>query len=384
MPAPLTIDAVLSAADRAVPANDLPTLPERVLPALLDSINGQARLNELGQVAAQAELAHAIATHRDVAFVEEQLQAPTPAPTCPVVVCGVPRTGTTVVHSLLGCAISNARAPLAWEISYPTVHLPMISRLGKDSQSAHADAAARLELLDAVSPLTGQMHPMTAGGHDECTGLVSSTLMSLQTLMMFRVPTFADWLLEQDLTEAYRLWSIQLGLIGLSGASDAQWVLKSPLHVLDYRALWSAVPDARIVQVQRDCLGFFTSFLNLVDAARSIFSEDVDPRELGREWIETWIRVFDRVKGALAERTAQIVVIDYNNLVDRPLVALKQALEELGFGAELPLRELESVWIEQRRRHQNYSLKPLGHYGLKADDVRRAFASYLDLGLVSD
>jgi hypothetical protein len=381
----LTLHNVLAASGDLVPPLAEPTLPERLVPALLEDLREHARLSELGSLGALSELAHAISTHRDVAHVTQTSTTVPPAPEAPVIVAGLPRTGTTVLHHLLVAGLARARAPLAWEVAFPTLGYAGSQYRDLDEAVAKTTTAARLDLLTAVGSRVLEMHPMTFDSIEECTPLLATSLMSPQVLMMFRAPRFREWLLDQDLSEPYSLWRIQLGMITsrVSGPTTIPWVLKSPLHVFDYAALWEAIPSARVIQIQRSAVDFFESFLNLVEAARSIFSDHVDPAELGAEWLEFWSTVVPRAQCAVAANPTQLFVVDYEHLVRDPLRVLNELSLELDVEIAIAADELRSVWAAQRSLHTEYGRKSLDYFGLHATDVTGALSPNLGRGLVA-
>ncbi len=87
---------------------------------LVDSLEKEARLNLMGRLAARQEilqlLINRLQLQRDRA-AHPGIAAQTIR--SPLFITGLPRTGTTLLHSLLAQDPQN-RAPLTWEVMYPS------------------------------------------------------------------------------------------------------------------------------------------------------------------------------------------------------------------------------------------------------------------------
>src|SRR5262245_15047904 len=74
----------------------------------------------------------------------------------PVIVIGMGRTGTTILHDLLARDPGN-RVPLTWEVDAPC---PPPEREGRESDPRIAASDARLARTDSLIPGFKSMHPM--------------------------------------------------------------------------------------------------------------------------------------------------------------------------------------------------------------------------------
>ena len=142
----------------------------------------------------------------------------------PLVVVGLPRTGSTHLHALLATK-PGARAPLQWEMNEPSPP-PMAATFESDPRIAKVQ-----QQLDA-RPNAGELmkaHPFGATRPEQCIGLIDWSFINFAAAATCRMPSYLDWFLNADHRPAYEhhfhmLQHLQYGVPG-------EWVLKWPKHL---------------------------------------------------------------------------------------------------------------------------------------------------------
>ena len=76
-------------------------------------------------------------------------------------------------------------------------------------------------------------------------------MRSISYECLAHLPTYSQWLRQQDWTAAYRRHRRNLQLIGLPDAGQ-RWVLKNPSHLFALDALLEVYPDALVIQTHRE------------------------------------------------------------------------------------------------------------------------------------
>jgi hypothetical protein len=197
----------------------------------------------------------------------------------PVIVIGMGRTGTTIIHDLIA-RDRNVRVPLTWEVDTPC---PPPERASYATDPRIAASDARLARTDSLIPNFKSMHPMGALLPQECVTMLNTEMASVAFHLQFRVPSYARWLHEGSdhgpVYRGHRRW-LQL----LQSRHPGRWVLKSPCHLWHLRALVAAYPDALLVQTHRDPLKVLASLTSLATTLRKMASDAIDPVEIAREW----------------------------------------------------------------------------------------------------
>ena len=141
---------------------------------LLESCWRDARLNAIGSIALRSDvlriLRNRLLLQRDRSLHPEIAQHQIRAP---LFVVGLPRTGTTFLHTLLSADPAN-RAPLTWEVMEPS------PPTNAEKQRRIRRASQNLACLEWVAPNFGKLHPVGAELPQECVSLMSPSFLSDQ------------------------------------------------------------------------------------------------------------------------------------------------------------------------------------------------------------
>lgn len=256
----------------------------------------------------------------------------------PIIVIGMGRTGTTILHDLLARDPRN-RVPLTWEVDAPCPP-PERNTYASDARIAAADA--RLARTDALIPGFKSMHPMGALLPQECVAMLSTEMASVAFQLQFRVPSYSRWLHEAaDLDAAYRGHRRWLQL--LQWRCPGRWVLKSPCHLWHLRALLAAYPDARLVQTHRDPLKVLSSLTSLATTLRTMASDAIDPHAIAREWSHWNAVAFEQSVRARREGwidPERMLDLHFSDFVADPFAALRRLYDfaELDWSADAEQR----------------------------------------------
>ncbi len=343
------------------------------LTRLLDSCYGDADLNLIGRIALRADTLHCLRNrlliqrdrnlHPEIA--REEIRSP-------VFILGLPRTGTTILHTLL-MADPEHRAPLTWEVMEP-------SPLGDAQKQERVRRAARsLACLRWLAPAFPRLHSVGAELPQECVSVMSLSFMSDQFDTMYNIPSYRAWFFQQDLAPAYA-WHRRFLQHLQFGRSARRWILKAPAHMFALPNLLSAYPDARFVQTHRAPLDAITSVSSLITILRGIFSDSVNPVEIGREAMRYWA---DTLEKFMAERdqlsSDRICDLSYTELRRDPMAAVHRVYEyfgwSLGGAAEARMRR---VLAEQPADQVTFHRYEPEQFGLEAGEMANLFAPYCD------
>lgn len=343
------------------------------LELLADSLNGDAQLNFVGRVAARAHLVQLL-TNR-LRLVRDRARFPaisTQRIRAPVVITGLPRTGSTLLHGLLACD-PEIRTPATWEVMEPSP-----PPAGVDARRV-ARVRRALRWVDRLAPAFSGVHPLGATLPQECIAITTVDFVSLEFHTTFDVPEYQRWLRDRGASCAYD-WHRKFLQHLQCGRAAARWVLKAPAHMASIDALLAAYPDAHIVQTHRDPLTVCASIANHGTILRGAFSDRVDPGGIAHEWSQYWA---DALDNALAFRDAHADVpwidLDYDELVADPLCAVRRLYEELGMALSDPAASAMRNYLardpaKKAPRHR-YNL---AQFGLDPDALSKRFALYCE------
>jgi len=295
------------------------------LSRLLESCDREGRLNVIGKMALRSDVVR-ILCNRLLLTRDRQLYPGIAQQEIrqPLFVVGLPRSGTTLLHILLAADPAH-RAPLTWEVMSPS---PPSS---KDRQERIRQAARNLAMLRWLAPTFESVHATGAELPQECVSLMSPTFMSDQFDTMYNVPTYRAWFFNQDLRSAYEFHRRSLQHLQFRRSAE-QWVLKAPAHMFAVPALLSIYPDARFVQIHRDPMEAVVSVSSLVTILRRVFSDAVDPVQIGRDALTYWsqaLKTFMRARDQLP--VSRVCDLRYDDVRREPIAAARRVYEHFGW-----------------------------------------------------
>lgn len=339
---PATLKAAASA--QAGGLTDFGTDLDEPLALLCASSDTEAGLNPLGRMlmfnAMRSSLVNRLLLNDLRRREAPELRTPLLAP---IIVTGLPRTGTTALHRLLAADPRHAGVPF-WRLMLP------LDRTPTDSPEArHAEVEATLTLRHSLTPGLDAIHRMRADVAEECMHLTASSLRSRLFWNLAPVYAFQDWLNTADKTEKYRDYVDWLRLMQ-SHAPGKRLVMKAPDHIDGLDALLTALPEAMVVMTHRDLDEQTSSYLSLGRATRTMAVAHLDE---AREYAAV-LRMSEAsiAHAMMANRRhpGRIRHVLYRDFVQDPVSAVQAIYRGFGLELDAAAREaLESHSLGNRR-----------------------------------
>ncbi|HEX3623701.1 MAG TPA: sulfotransferase [Acidimicrobiales bacterium] len=377
MAAALIGDLVAEAAVRAGPWDgEVPFAG--TLDLLIRSCHRTAALNPAGQ-----DVLHRTAVRRlrNLRYVQDHLDARPDVANrplaAPVVVTGLPRTGTTLLHNLL--ALDPAHRVLrTWEALHPVP--PQAD--GPSAEQLQAQAARWLAAFHRLVPGFAAIHRSTPTGPEECDALLQNTFASQHFDDMFDARDYADWLATAPLAAEYAHYALQLRVLSASGPAGTRWALKSPSHLGHLDALRLALPGCTVVICHRHPRQAVASYASLIATLRQAYSDSVSPVIIGRQALARASTAMARalaVRDVAGGRDGSIVDVAYSQLVADPVGATRGVYRALGRPlssvVEARIRNWTAANPQHRHGRHDYDLD---RFGLTGAEVDAPFAPYLE------
>lgn len=342
---------------------------------LLRALDCEARLHPLGRAILRQTLVRLLLNRlRLEAACQEHSEIEAIAVDSPVFIVGLQRTGTTLLHRLL--AVDPALRPLAsWEALNPAPFPGTGPRGGgRDPRMRSAEWAERG--LRYLAPDFFAIHPVEAHAPEEDVLLLDFSLLSPTAEASQNLPSYSQWLEEVDHRPAYRYFRRMIQL--LLWQKPGRWLGKTPHHLEYLDVLLDVFPDAKIIHTHRDPLRALPSFCSMLFHARGIFSDRVDPREVGRQWTHKQVRMVERgmvVRDRVgAESFADV---SYTALIADPIKQVRRIYDFLELDLAPETERRMQAWISGNPQHRlgrhDYRLED---FGLDRADLERRFAAY--------
>jgi len=293
----------------------------------------------------------------------------------PVVIAGLPRTGTTHLHNLLGQA-PNFRTLPYWE-SFEPFPLPAEAGMQPDPRAARMDVT--VQVMNMLMPHFVLMHEMTTEHVHEEIQLLANDFSTMFMETLAHVPRWTDYYLAHDQTSTYEYLATQLkALQFLRGGR--RWLLKSPQHLEQLPVLDKVFPGMAVVCTHRDPVPVAISMVAMLVYSARMHRSQVPVEEIAAAWmdrLEIMLAALIRDRGVIApERSIDVRFADF-------------MADELGVAEQVFALVDEPVTDEARAAMADYVANHqrgrLGRvetscemFGLDEDELRARFAPYVE------
>jgi len=347
------------------------------LGVLVESLDREARLSELG---------HQMTERRLTALLVDRLRLRKAQSENPEildtdvrvagVICGLPRTGSTLLHRQLA-ASPQLTSTLSWECSYP---LPFPGE-GPEAEIRKEKAKKMMETFLSLSPDFGDLHTVVWDGPEEDVLLLDRTFTAMSWDSFYWVPTYGIWLRSFDQSKAYGELREWLQVLQWQDATRTNklWVLKSPHHLTAADTVLDEFGGCKIVMTHRSPTSAVPSYASMVQAMTSQYSEAADPEQIGRYWNDRLVECLSDFAEVRPRRPDRFVDVPFTAAVAEPVETARRVMAELGLtvGAD-DLKAFEGYQeVNRQERHDSHSYTP-EDFGLSAEQLERDFAFYTE------
>jgi hypothetical protein len=179
----------------------------------------------------------------------------------PIIVIGLPRSGTTHLVNLIA-ADQRLRSMPLWEGQEPVPNPKEDpGRDGADPRYLRSEAG--WQGMKLSSPLIASMHPMSPDHIHEELELMLPDFTSYNQEWIARVPRWRDYYLAHDQTPHYANLKTMLKILQWYRPRD-RWILKCPQHLEQLGPLMATFPDATIVVTHRDPVSVIQSAITML------------------------------------------------------------------------------------------------------------------------
>ena len=296
----------------------------------------------------------------------------------PIIVAGLPRSGTTHLLGLLS-ADTRLRSLPWWEAIAP-VPTAEDEPTPDDPNPRWTKAQAGWQQQEAVLPLMSYMHEFSPDHISEDIELQALDFSSYLIEWMALVPKWRDHYLSHDQsgTYAYLKKGLQV-LTFLKGPN--RWVIKCPQHMEQLPVLYKTFPDATFVITHRDPVGSIRSTLSMWLYASRVLRTKSDPEEPKGYWIDRYKTLLSRCvedRDCLPED--QTIDVYFHQWIKNPDPILHQIYDM----AEIPLDDATLKTLHQYHKDHDPAVRGKvkfnleGDFGLTPQDIRQHFQFYFD------
>jgi hypothetical protein len=292
----------------------------------------------------------------------------------PVVIAGLPRTGTTHLHNLLAAGPTFRTLPY-WE-SFEPFPLPAEEGIEPDPRAARMDVA--VTVMNTLMPHFALMHEMTTEHVHEEIQLLANDFSTMFMETLAYVPRWENYYLAHDQTSTYEYLATQLkALQFLRGGR--RWLLKSPQHLEQLPALDKVFPGVAVVCTHRDPVPVAISMVAMLTYSARMHRSPVPVEEIAAGWIhrlELMLNALVRDRDVIApERSIDVTFDDF--MADE----LGVAERVYGLVGEPLTDDARAAIVDYLAGHQRGRLGKVvtscEMFGLNEGEMRERFAPYV-------
>ncbi|HTR71567.1 MAG TPA: sulfotransferase [Mycobacteriales bacterium] len=291
----------------------------------------------------------------------------------PIIIAGLPRTGTTHLHNLLAAGPAFRTLPY-WESLEP---IPVPGEYGVDPDPRLARTEQAVWFTDLAMPLFPLMHEMTVDHVHEEIQLLAIDFSTMLFETLAQVPAWRDYYCSHDQRPHYEFLRTMLKVLQhLRGGR--RWLLKSPQHLEQLPVLAEVFPDATVVLTHRDPCSVVVSMATMVAYTARMHTDTPDPVAIGSSWADRLERMLNScVRDRSAIAASQSVDVTFEEFMSDDLATARRVYELAGEPLTLADEQAMSDYLGGHRRGRHGTIDYRAQdVGLDLDDLRGRFAPY--------
>ncbi|OBF43684.1 hypothetical protein A5787_14540 [Mycobacterium sp. 852002-50816_SCH5313054-b] len=293
----------------------------------------------------------------------------------PIVIAGLPRTGTTHLHNLLASAPTFRTMPY-WESVEP-FPLPQEAGLEPDPRRVRMDVG--VGVINTVMPYFPLMHEMTTDHVHEEIQLLANDFSTMLFETLAEVPRWRDYYQSHDQTPHYEYLARQLKAMQFL-RGGRRWLLKSPQHLEQVPVLDRVFPGSIVVFTHRDPVPVALSMIAMITYSARMHRSPVPVPQIAGYWVER----LDRMLAALVRDRDTIgpersVDIRFDDFMADELGVAERVYALAGEPFTEPARGAVADYLSGHQRGRLGNVETSYEmFGLTEDSLRARFAPYVE------
>ena len=291
----------------------------------------------------------------------------------PIVVLGLPRTGTTFMHGMLGESTIKHRVPRFHEYmrSCP-------KRGGIFHQVRQELQGLKMFAIRKLTPTMKAMHYIKSTSPEEDIMALGHDMINMMLFTGFYVPTYTEWLkndTEKKLDHSLKYLRKFLDQHLREPSDKRPWILKTPWHLVEILEFEKVFPGTKYIWMHRDPIETFSSLVDLsvrmTGMGSDITASEKNRNLIAKYTVDMWFWILKRGVDARNRSKGKIKFIDvkFETLNDDPVEVAEKVFKELGFSVDEALHQKFIKFAKENgRTKRGKHIHELTH-GLNATEV---------------
>jgi len=296
----------------------------------------------------------------------------------PIIVAGLPRTGTTHLLNLMAADRRFRSLPL-WEAYEP---VPPAGEVATDDtrDPRYQRCAEAWANMQRMTPLLEAMHPMPPEHIHEELELMTPDFASYNFEWLAMSPRWRDHYYATDQTPHYEYMKNVLKILQWRRGPH-RWVLKCPQHLEQLPVLRKVFPDATVAVTHRDPVAVIQSAVTMLAYGQRISRKRVETLPLVEYWsdrVEHLLRACVRDRDSLS--AAQSIDVPFHELMADDVGMVERIYRRAGVEMTPAARRALADFVARHPRGKFgqvvYDLRD--DFGVHPDALRERFRFYFE------
>lgn len=293
----------------------------------------------------------------------------------PVVIAGLPRTGTTHLHNLLAAPPTFRTMPY-WESNEP---FPLPAEAGQEPDPRRTRMDVAISVINLVMPHFALMHEMTTDHVHEEIQLLANDFSTMLFETLAHVPRWRDYYQSHDQTPHYEYLATQLKAMQFLRGGE-RWLLKSPQHLEQVPVLDRVFEDGIVVFTHRDPVPVALSMIAMITYSARMHRSPVPVRQIAGYWID---RLEQMLNALVRDRDTigpdRSIDIRFDDFMADELGVAERVYALAGEPFTEAARAAVTDYLAGHRRGRLGSVETsFEMFGLDEADLRDRFAPYVE------
>ena len=300
----------------------------------------------------------------------------------PIIVAGLPRSGTTHLLNLMAADKRLRSLPL-WE-SYEPVPVPGEGMLENGTDPRYQRCEDQWQNMQQMTPHLAAMHPMNPDHIHEELELMGPDYASYNFEWLSPSPRWRDHYYASDQTPHYEYMKTVLKILTWQDGDDGsntRWVLKCPQHLEQLPVLHSVFPDATVAVTHRDPVSVIQSAATMIAYGQRMSRYRVDVKAVVDYWSD---RVLHLLRACASDRSvlpeAQSIDVPFHEFMADDLGMVRKIYDRAG----LAMTDEAAAQLQQflddhpRGKHGRIVYDLEADFGVKPEELRQRFDFYFE------
>lgn len=350
---------------------------EQGLHALIDSLNRDLDLAEPTAGYFQQLITQILINRLDVTqLIKDHPEILDESIEQPVFIIGLPRSGTTLLHTLL--AVDPLSRYLRNFESFTAICPPpelMPNKVDPRIQACHDAMEGFFSLAPELRGINGLN--FMALGTAECQNLMALEFVHMGWSAGSSLFTHGNWVADCPKAPAYQ-WHKRLLQLLQWKLPNERWVLKAPVHLFGLDQLRATYPDAKIVFIHRNPLDAMVSGVSMVARWTRFTTGKADVAAIA-DWYPTlWAKGLRRALACRRQLSEDLVIDVYHReLIDAPLKVIESIYRHFHLPFSEAARKRMQTWLRDNPRSKfGRHACSAAEFGLIPEREHERFAFY--------